>query len=295
MSDTRHQTSETAPFDYQQYLHWTYFDDKALDTAEFDRMAELLDGVEVFIDIGASHGVYTKHALDHLSNAEIIAIEPDPERFAILERNVAAWTAEEHRQGSGNSVRCISAAVTDAADLALGPTTTFYTTGTQISGGLFSVGERSDAYAPIEVDRVALDDYFQPGKRTFVKIDVEGGELRVLQGAPRMLASGDVTFFVELSWWGDRERKTSSLTTLRFLDRQGQGAVRRLRSDYLISPEANRTARVVQLLKCVPPLLPRWLFATFAPFPVRRAYIRRQNRKRLEAMAAAQRLHRASN
>ena len=276
---------DTQPFDYQQYLHWTYFDGKAMDAEEFERLSTLLDGVEVFIDIGASHGVYTKHALDHLTDADIVAVEADPERFEILQRNVAAWTADPDSNAATNRVRCISAAVTDAQDLAAGPTATFFTTGTQISGGLFAVGERSDDYAPIEVERVKLDDLWQPGKKTFVKVDVEGGELRVLRGAERMLASGDAVFFVELSWWGDRERGTSAITTLRHLHRQGLGIERRLRSDYLIFAEPSRLRRLTQLARCLPPLLPRWLFATFAPFRLRRAYIRRQNRQRLAAMA----------
>lgn len=271
--------------DHQEYLHWTYFGDEAMDASEFDRMAELFDGVEYFLDIGASHGVYTFQAFQHMTAGHILAVEADPERFAILEKNVAEWSAAAAADGRSVSCQCMMAAVTDAEDLADGPTATFFTTGTQISGGLFPVGERSDDYAPIEVPRISLDDHVREGETTLVKIDVEGGELRVLKGAAQMTASGDATFFVELSWWGDRDRGTSVLTTLRHLDRVGLGIERRLRSDYLLYPEPDRNTRLKQLAKVVPPLLPRYLFASFAPFSLRKAYIRRQNEQRLARMS----------
>ncbi len=61
--------------DYQDYLAWTYFGEDAFDRAEFVRFKETLRGTNRFIDVGASHGVYTYHANRVLENAEIIAIE----------------------------------------------------------------------------------------------------------------------------------------------------------------------------------------------------------------------------
>jgi predicted RNA methylase len=72
---------------YQDYLAWTYFGKDAFDKEEFARFEETLRGTTRFIDVGASHGVYTYHANQILKNAEIIAIEADPERFRILSEN----------------------------------------------------------------------------------------------------------------------------------------------------------------------------------------------------------------
>lgn len=262
--------------DHQEYLHETYFGGEAMDASEFERMAALFAGVELFVDVGASHGVYTYHATQHLVGGRIVAIEADPERFAILEANAEKW-----RSDSAAAIECTFAAATDDEDLADGPTATFFTTGTQISGGLFPVDERSDAYAPIEVPRIRLDDIADTGVKTLVKIDVEGGELRVLKGSRALIDSGNASFFVELSWWGDRDRKTSVFTTLRHIYSAGLGIERRLRSDYLLTPEPDAKQRLLQVAKVVPALLPRYLFATFAPFPLRRRMIRKQNAQRL--------------
>ncbi|MCD9623384.1 FkbM family methyltransferase [Rhabdothermincola salaria] len=267
---------DSDPIDYQEYLAWTYFGEGGLDASEFERFGALLDGVDTFIDVGASHGVYTFHALRHMATGRIIAIEADPARFALLQKNVAEWTTDTDVE-----VECRFAAVSDDEDLRDGPTVEFYTTGTQISGGLFPVEERSNEYAPVEVPLIKLDDLLDADHRYLVKIDVEGGELRVLKGAREMIRSGAATFFVELSWWGDRDRGTSVLTSIRFIHRQGLGIRRRLRSDYLLFPEPSRLRAIGQTARVVPPLLPRYLFTTLVPARLRRAYIRRQNRQRL--------------
>ncbi|MCP4435891.1 MAG: FkbM family methyltransferase [Actinomycetia bacterium] len=262
--------------DHQDYLDWTYFGDGGLDKDEFERLQRLFSGVDVFVDVGASHGVYTYHALQHMRGGTIISVEADPERFGILEENARQWS-----KGSGIEVRCIMAAVSDHEDAGNGETMTFYTTGTQISGGLFPVEERSDEYEPIEVSIVTLDDIVPDEGRVLVKIDVEGGELRVLRGARKLIESGRASFFVELSWWGDRDRGTSVLSTLGFVRRSGLGIERRLRSDYLLTTEPDKTQRWMQQLKVLPPLLPRYVFGKVTPYSVRRKLIRRQNQKRL--------------
>jgi FkbM family methyltransferase len=260
---------------YQEYLAWTYFGKQAFDREEFVRLSETLKGATRFIDVGASHGVYTYHANEILKNAEIIAIEADPERFQILQENAARWAA-----ASSNTIRCINAAVSDEQDRCLAPDIEFYSTGTQISGGLFSVAERSDKYAPIKVRVVCLDDFFEPSSKTFVKIDVEGAELRVLKGALRHVSAGNTRFFTEISWWGDRGRGTSALDVLKFCLDHGLRVDRRLKSDYLMAPEPNATGRVLSVLRCLRPLGFRVVYDAIVPLRLRTWRERRQNRHR---------------
>ena len=273
MTDTTEVDLET---NYQDYLAWTYFGEHAFDRAEFERMEELLRGTTRFIDVGASQGVYTYHANRILENADIFAIEADPTRFSILKANVEKWSA-----GSSNTIHCINASASDEADRRSSPEITFYVTGTQISGGLFSVSERSDDYTPIRIPLLCVDDFFEPSSKTFVKIDVEGAELRVLQGAIRQIEAGNTRFLTEISWWGDRDRGTSALDVIRFCLRSGLRTDRRLRSDYLLSPEPDSSARLWSVMRCLPPLLFRVTYDTIVPLRLRAWRERRENRRRL--------------
>jgi len=262
--------------DFQEYLAWTYFGENAFDRAEFKRLEDLLRDTTRFIDVGASHGVYTYHANRILEDADIIAIEADPERFAILVENARKWESE-----STNRIRCINAAASDEEDRQRSPEITFYATGTQISGGLFPVSERSDDYSPTRVPLVCVDDYFEQSAATFVKIDVEGAEFRVLMGARKHISSGNTRFFTEISRWGDRARGTSAFEVLRFCLQSGMRVDRRLRSDYLFTSEPDTRARRWAVAKCVPPIAIRVAFNNFVPDRVRTWRERRENQRRL--------------
>ncbi len=262
--------------DYQEYLSWTYFGPSAFDRSEFERLAKLLEGTTRFIDVGASHGVYTYHANKILENAEIIAIEADPVRFEILRENAKKWSAD-----TSNNIHCINAAASDQSDKSINSDITFYVTGTQISGGLFRVAERSDDYTQIKIPLVCVDDFFSESAKTFIKIDVEGVELRVLKGSIQHIESGNSKFFTEISWWGDRGRKTSALGVLSFCMRRGLRADRRLRSDYLLTPESETLARFWSAVRCLPRLFVRVIYDTIVPSWLRTWRERRLNQRRL--------------
>ena len=266
--------------DYQEYLDWTYFGDEAFDKEEFERFGDTIRGANRFIDVGASHGVYTYHANKVLHDAEIIAIEADPERFRILQGHIAEWAAE-----STNTIRCVHAAASDETDRQASPEVTFYTTGTQISGGLFSVSERSNDYAPVSVPLVCVDDYFVPDSQTFVKIDVEGAELRVLKGAIRHVESGNTRFFTEISWWGDRPRGTSALSVLQFCFQHGLRVDHRLGSNFMLEPEPDASARLWSIIRCLRPVGLRFTFNAVVPERVRTWRERRGTRRRMARYA----------
>ena len=53
----------------------------------------------------------------------------------------------------------------------------------------------------VQIDMVALDDYFKPGQRVdFIKMDIQGYELHALRGAGRVLAENS-TISVLLELW----------------------------------------------------------------------------------------------
>jgi len=164
-----------------------------------EHLPEILTSARLFIDIGASLGQYTCFANKVISGGEIIAIEADPIRFEQLRENCQAWESEAGRRNKLTPVHA-------AASNQTGPIT-FYTTHSNVSGGLFPhnvPGEGRDAagnlvrYNEITVNGIALDAFLGSRIPDVVKIDVEGGELRVLQGATRLLTAGKTKFLIEI-------------------------------------------------------------------------------------------------
>jgi FkbM family methyltransferase len=256
------------------YLYRTYFGEGTKEKEEIEQLPRVLQGCRLFIDVGASLGQYTFHANRILSGARIIAIEADPDRYAELAKNCATWQAE-----GTNTITAIHAAVGDSNDQVR-----FFVTRSQISGGFFPVAERSDAYEPIEVPQVRVDDFREPGVRTFVKIDVEGGESRVMRGAAAHIAAGETSFLTEITWWGDRERGTSTLAFLRFLHGHGlriAKVARRRTSSYLLTPATHGASVLLDYLRVGPLLIATSLWGRLVPQRLRLLRERRLNQRRL--------------
>jgi FkbM family methyltransferase len=260
------------------YLYRTYFGTDVKEREELDKLPALLAGCSLFIDVGASLGQYTFSANQTMRGGRILAIEADPDRYAELARNCARWESE-----GTNRITAIHAAVGDGRE-----PVRFYVTRSQISGGFFPVHERSDAYQPIDVPQVTVDDFYEPGVPTFIKIDVEGGESRVMRGAAAHVAGGSTRFLTEITWWGDRERGTTTLDFLRFL-RSRQLAIekvaKRRTSSYLLTPQPPGSRVWLTYLKVTPLLYATSLWGRLVPRGVRVFRERRLNRRRLRKYA----------
>ncbi|MHC4911736.1 MAG: FkbM family methyltransferase, partial [Planctomycetota bacterium] len=194
-------------------LNKCYFSKQCHEKEVIDHLPELLDGVKVFVDIGASLGQYTLHANRYMQGGEIFAIEADPLRFEELERNCLKW-----QLSSSNKLSALLAAVCDK-----GGQETFYVTNSGKSGGLFKrdVGDESANWSQTEVDCVTLDGLFKDKSPDLVKIDVEGAELRVLKGAARILKEGKTKFLVEVHGGVDPEGQKEPVEVFRFMQSFG--------------------------------------------------------------------------
>jgi FkbM family methyltransferase len=150
------------------------------------RLAELLgDRPAVLLDVGANLGEWTRAVHRRLGpEATVYAFEPVASIHAQLERNV-------RELGKGARVIVANAALGDADGSALMRV---------YGGGASSFHDRSllvSAHAaPSEEVRCTRGDTFcrEHGieRIDFVKIDVEGHELAVLQGFETMLAAGRI-------------------------------------------------------------------------------------------------------
>jgi FkbM family methyltransferase len=132
--------------------------------------------VAVFIDVGANLGIYSLLAAASSSKVKVIAVEPHPRTFELLRQNVSL-------NGKGHSVTCCQVALADfngttyLSDRAVGALNAVLGSGARKLGGL-KITARRGADVCSEY-RVAPE---------FLKIDVEGYEIHVLEGFGRWLS-----------------------------------------------------------------------------------------------------------
>lgn len=207
-----------------------YFGDDCDERDLFGQIEPMLHSASTFVDIGASLGQYTRFASRVMKpGSRIVAVEADPIRFEELERNCAAW-----QQGKGVEICPRFGAMTDSE----GPVR-FYSTQSNTSGGLFQhpTGETTVEWTEVETPGYTLDAMFPEIPPNFVKIDVEGAELRVLRGAERILAEHATIFFVEVHSWPDPEGQANPEQVFAHMRERGYHAAS-LRGKYVFHPES---------------------------------------------------------
>jgi FkbM family methyltransferase len=141
----------------------------------------------VAVDVGANVGYVTSLLTVRAGpGGRVVSFEPEPAVFEILERNVRRW----------NTDPAIAAAT--AQPLAISNTSgtgQLRSEGTPDSHmGLSSLrrtGNIGDAHT-LEVEVAKLDDLFAGDELQLLKIDVEGHERDVLEGAARLIEQGRI-------------------------------------------------------------------------------------------------------
>ena len=130
---------------------------------------------DTVLDLGAHIGYYTLLFARLVGpGGRVVALEPDPDNFALLERNVAL-----------NGYRNISAYNLAAAE---GPgRRALYKSADNAGDHRLHAAEAGRSAVP--VDAVAVDDLFRDrGNIGFVKMDVQGSEGSALEGMAGLLA-----------------------------------------------------------------------------------------------------------
>ncbi|SME91517.1 methyltransferase, FkbM family [Tistlia consotensis] len=146
-------------------------------------------------DVGANVGLYLFDFVGRRPEAEALAVEPDPGNLACLRRTLRDQRLER--------VEIVAAAVAERtgrqrfqSDPVTGAT-----------GGLEAEGlvpfvtlHYGMAVPVIEVETLRLDDLLD-GRQPpdLVKLDIEGGELPALRGAPRLLSEVRPVLLLEVS------------------------------------------------------------------------------------------------
>ncbi len=139
--------------------------------------AESLRPGDCFVDVGANIGYYSLLASSLVgAGGKVVSIEADPAIYTLLRRNV--------EQNGAENIRTISAAV--AAER--GTLRLFH--GPDDNIGTTSTVRQNSADQGVEVTAAPLHELLQADEialARIIKIDVEGGELPVLQGLMPML------------------------------------------------------------------------------------------------------------
>lgn len=177
-------------------LNEAYFSENPHERRVLAQVEDLFVSARTFVDVGASLGQYTRFASQTMPpSSTILAIEADPIRFEELARNCQTWS-----ESSGLEISCRNLAISDID----GPIT-FYTTQSNVSGGLFihPVQSPDVEWTELTVEGVTLDSLFPTTAPDLIKMDVEGAELRVLRGAQSLLSKKKTVFLTEVHSWAD--------------------------------------------------------------------------------------------
>lgn len=131
---------------------------------------------DLVCDIGAHKGSYTFWLSRWVKSGRVVAFEPQPKLAAYLRVALA-------RVGCSNVIveeKGVAAATGEA---------TFFIPSPNSPGASFVIREEAAVNVQrLSVPVVALDDYFPPGQRiALLKIDAEGLEAAIFQGAQRIL------------------------------------------------------------------------------------------------------------
>ena len=182
---------------------------------EADLVARLLEDDDVFWDIGANVGYFTLVAATALDNrGQIVAFEPGKNAYARLTENLSLNPYE--------NIQTFSVAVSDREGEAV-----LHVSGdiADSSASLFLGG---DDQAGHEVCRtVALDHFLTAeGLRppTLIKLDAEGAELAVLQGAQGLISQSPPLFLMEMEEKNLKAAGASKAAIRQFLEGCGYRA-----------------------------------------------------------------------
>lgn len=156
------------------------------------RLLITLRGIDTAIDAGANEGQFALllRAIDPAM--QIHSFEPNPAAFALLRARAegdARWHVHDCALGRDNGEVVLNIAAAHAFSSCL-------------PANVLGKSEFGRELAPVSTCRVpmrrlddvmaALPEAQRPGQRLLLKLDTQGADLDVLQGAPRLLAQADV-------------------------------------------------------------------------------------------------------
>ncbi len=159
------------------------YDVQRFRTSEFEHLQSLLTrhGIDYLIDVGANEGQYAQKMRATGFSGPVVSFEPGMAAFSRLQAHSShdrSWAVRKVALGAASGV----------ADLNL--------SGNSVSSSLLAMEDRHAVAAPessyVGVEQVAIStldaEVGEAGSRLWLKVDVQGGELSVLEGASQTLS-----------------------------------------------------------------------------------------------------------
>lgn len=178
---------------------------------------ELGGDARVVFDVGARHGRVTGRYTEMFPEAIVYAFEPEGDNFKNLLKRIPKFL------GSAKRVKPFRYAILDYVG-----TTPFHVHGMSDVHSVFeSTQYQPKSLKTVEVPAISLDEFCSKHKIERVdvlKIDTEGAELRVLQGASRLLRENRVgMIYCEMSYYPHCKGMSEPWEVSAFLDSHGWG------------------------------------------------------------------------
>jgi len=165
--------------------------------SEFEDMGFLLHTLkpgDLFVDIGANIGSYSILAAS-CKDVKVEAFEPIPSTFFWLQKNIQV--------NSLNQVNAMNIGLADKKN------TVYFSSNLDTVNHVLSDNEKN--YSSIQVDVFPLDEVLKDKCPTIIKIDVEGYESQVLDGAKNIINNPSlIVIIIELNGSGRKYGKKDS-------------------------------------------------------------------------------------
>lgn len=156
------------------------------DHAERQLLRQILVAGAVAVDAGANIGIYSQFLARCVGPAgSVYSFEPAPENFERLRAATRGFS----------NVHILQAAVGERS----GKSELYLSDRLNVDHRTYLTD--NSARRVVQIEMVALDDYFKPGQRVdFIKMDIQGYELHALRGAGRVLADNPAAKLL-LEFW----------------------------------------------------------------------------------------------
>lgn len=154
------------------------------ESKEIDISCKYINPGSTVLDIGANIGLHALNFSAVTKNGLVIACEPQPKTFNILEKNI--------QQNNITNIIPLNVAIADVANIA-----DFYVMSDDAYSSLIDIG-RKTLDEKIKVLCTTIDGLLGEINVDFVKIDVEGLELSVLRSMSSLLKRSCPVVFCEI-------------------------------------------------------------------------------------------------